>query len=153
MREPGIKDEDDRQSPIQHDQVFDDGENDRLEMAHGRGRAYQFRRLAKVGASAGVGDFATCFPADHYRSSKRSLTGSCFEGQRFARECGLIDLDMSVGEPHIGWHDVSHTDVNEVARDQVFGREQMPLAVAQHPGFYRQPLPQEGERILSPVLL
>ena len=60
---------------------------------------------------------------------------------------------MSVGEPHIGWHDVSHTDVNEVARDQVFGREQLPLALAQHPSFYRQPLPQQGKCIMSPALL
>lgn len=49
-----------------------------------------------------------------------------------------------------GWHDVSHTDLNEVARDQVFGREQLPLALAQHPSFYRQPLAQQGQGVLSP---
>jgi hypothetical protein len=45
---------------------------------------------------------------------------------------------MSVGEPNIGRHNVSDSDVNEIARDQVFGWKQLPLALAQYSRFHRQ---------------
>ena len=79
--EPGIEKKDEHESAIQHDQIFDDRENDRLEMTHGRGRAYEFGRFAKVRAGAGGDDFPTCFTTDHHGSSKCSLTGSCFEAE------------------------------------------------------------------------
>lgn len=41
------------------------------------GCAYQLGRLAKIGAGAGSGDFATGFPSDHRRPGKCGLTGSC----------------------------------------------------------------------------
>ena len=133
---------------IDHHKIGDDAQNDGFQVRDGARGFDQFGGLAEVGLRAGGGDGAGRLALPGNRAGVQGLTPALLDRDRFAGERGLIDDERALVDRGIGGNDITHADVDHVARHQLARRDLLPLPIAQHAGVDRQSLAEQRQRLL-----
>ncbi|OIQ76994.1 hypothetical protein GALL_413190 [mine drainage metagenome] len=103
---------------------------------------HQLRGAAEVGLGPGQHDHAVAFAAADDGARGEHFAGALVCILRLAGERGLVDAQGAGHQLHVRRDDVSGPHANDVAGNQLAGRNDLPVRIAQHARADLQPPPQ-----------
>ncbi len=145
--------EKDGQKKVKGKKRANDLENNLLEMAPSRGIVHELGGLAKRTPGTRSAHKTVPLSPANERARPESVFRILLDREGLPCQGGLVDQEVAGNKVHVGRDKVPGSDVDKISRDQTFGIDFLPDAVALDPGADLKTAPEKRQSFLSLLLL